>query len=185
MKKAELRQQILTLRRDMEPLLYCQQSALAQKVLACSEPFKRARYLALYSSVNNEVATQDLFTAAVAADKQVFYPKVIDQTLQFYLVKELVELVPDCFGVLEPILGPFIEPQDLDLIVVPGVGFDCEGRRLGYGKGYYDRFLALTSSNCVSVGLSFDFQLKNRLPDEQHDQKVFFLATETRFISCR
>lgn len=185
MKKSELRQQILALRRDMEPQLHYEQSVLAQKVLVCSEPFKRARYLALYSSVNKEVATQDLFTAAVDTGKQVFYPRVKGQTLQFYAVNDLAELTTGCFGVLEPTSGAVINPQGLDLIVVPGVAFDFEGRRLGYGKGFYDRFLVLTSCDCVSVGLGFDFQLSKRLPDEQHDQKVSFLATESGFISCR
>lgn len=185
MEKAELRQQMLELRSSIDLPSYEKMSVLAQQSLICSESFRQAKRLGLYSPVSNEVGTEEIFAAALAAEKQVYYPKVNGPGLQFYKVEKQDELSPGRFRVLEPIGDCEISPEGLDLIVLPGVAFDLDGRRLGYGKGFYDRFLALTTPECITVGLGFDLQLREALPEELHDQKVFFLATESRFISCR
>lgn len=176
---------MLVLRNSLDSQSYEKLSLRVQQSLICSESFLLAKRLGLYSPIENEVGTEEIFAAATRAGKQVFYPKVNGSGLRFCEVGALDELSPGRFNVLEPTSQSGIAPEELDLIVLPGVAFDIDGRRLGYGKGFYDRFLALTSPECVTVGLGFDLQLKEALPEELHDQKVFFLATESRFIPCR
>lgn len=185
MKKSVLRQQILARRSRLNPQVYESLSLQVQQSLLCTEFFRSAKRLALYSPINNEVSTEMIFAAAMKAGKRAFYPKVSGSDLQFFAVEALEELSPGRFNVMEPTSTCGVTPEDLDLIVLPGVAFDLDGRRLGYGQGFYDRFLALTAPECVTIGLGFDLQLQEALPEEMHDQKVCFLTTESRFISCR
>ncbi len=185
MGKAELRQQLLTLRNNMEPRRYEEMSLQVQRTLLGTKVFQNAKCLALYSPIYNEAGTEELFLAASGAGKQVCYPQVVGRTLRFCRVRSLDELSCGAFNVLEPCSAAAVNPQTLDLMVLPGIAFDFAGRRLGYGQGFYDRFLADNSVNFITVGLGFDFQLKDSLPEERHDRKVGFVATESRFIPCR
>ena len=83
-------------------------------------------------------------------------PKVIDQeTMVHVLVNENTEYVQNDLGILEPVEGELMDPVDMDLVFVPLLAFDEEGSRVGYGKGYYDRFLALCRPDVIKIGLSF------------------------------
>lgn len=184
MGKEKIRQQLLTERKRLDVLCYHRLSRYAQEVLIASDYFQQAERLALYSPIHKEVATDVIFSTAVARGKRVYYPKVIHDELQFREVASLDDLSPGAFSVPEPRAGQIIDFEGLDLIVVPGVGFDLSGHRLGYGRGYYDRYLAQLTNKNISVGLCFEFQLQTSLPAENYDQSIMFLATETRFIPC-
>ncbi len=185
MKKTLIRKRILSDRKQLDLLTYIRLSQQVQQQLIGSDCFSRAKNLALYSPINNEVATEQLFAAAESFDKRVCYPRVKGDALEFIVVDSVNELVPGVFGVAEPMRGEKLFVEELDLIVVPGVAFDLAGYRLGYGYGYYDRQLVETGSDVVTVGLCFEFQLcDDLLPNEAHDQRLDFIATETRFIPC-
>lgn len=184
MPKRAVRQRLLNHRKQLQ-VVECHPLGLqAQQHLIRAECFRDARVVALYSPINNEVATESLFSAARAAGKQICYPRVADQVLEFVEVTSLQLLRPARFGVAEPEAGRLISVDAVDLIVVPGVAFDRAGHRLGYGKGFYDRELARVSAAATSVGLCYGFQVCDRLPREAHDRPVQFLATETEFIPC-
>ena len=185
MGKVSIRKQSLDCRKKIDLPTYNRLSQLIQKQLIASEYFVRASSLALYSPVNNEVATRQIFAAAKKLDKKVYYPRVVGDTFDFFEVCTLDELVEGAFGVAEPVSTAKISIVDLDLVVVPGVAFDVRGYRLGYGRGFYDRQLAGKQSGTVSVGLCFDVQLCDSLPAETHDQSLDFIVTETKFITCR
>jgi 5-formyltetrahydrofolate cyclo-ligase len=184
MKKTLIRKRVLSDRKQLDSLTYTCLSQQAQQQLIGSDCFSRAKILALYSPINNEVATEQIFTAAEGFDKKICYPRVNGDDLEFIVVDSVNDLVPGIFGVAEPLRGEKLFVEGLDLIVVPGVAFDLDGYRLGYGCGYYDRQLAEIGSDVVTVGLCFEFQLCDLLPNEAHDQRLDFIATETRFIPC-
>lgn len=146
--------------------------------------FSAARGLALYSPILNEVATDDVHRVAIAAGKRVYYPRINKKYLDFVQVNALEDLVPGRFCVLEPVVPETITAPEIDVIVVPGVAFDRRGHRLGFGGGYYDRFLSTGAAELVKVGLCYDFQLCDMLPEEQHDQRLDYLVTDTELISC-
>ncbi|MEE4252996.1 MAG: 5-formyltetrahydrofolate cyclo-ligase [Desulfuromusa sp.] len=185
MGKALFRKQFLSLRRQLDLSVHLRLSQQAQQQLIASECFARAKTVALYSPINNEVATEQVFLEARKGNKQVYYPRVDGDDLAFFEVRETSELLPGGFGVAEPVTGRQISVTELDLVVVPGVAFDLRGHRLGYGRGYYDRQLAQKTQKTVSVGLGFESQLCSLLPIDVHDQALDFIATETRFISCQ
>ncbi len=186
MGKIEIRQLQLKLRNELSPQCHADCSRRAQSLLERTSFFAAADVVALYSPVNNEVATRDLHAAAAAAGKRVCYPKVVGEELSFVEVGSLDDLTSGAFGVLEPTAGRVVEVDGLDLVVVPGVAFDRRGYRLGYGKGFYDRFLATAGQwDVFSVGLAFGFQLCEELPVEKHDRKLAVIVTEERFIPCR
>ncbi len=185
MEKHKTRLRLLQQRRELNEAACRQLSLQIQQRLINADCFRQARSLALYSSVNNEVGTEELFCAALKEGKQVCYPRVSgDNQLVFLQVRSLEDLRQGRFGVAEPHGGEQCGVDELDLVVVPGVAFDRQGGRLGYGKGFYDRELSRLTSVTGSVGLCYDFQLCASLPVEAHDRPVSFLVTESQFIPC-
>ncbi len=182
MGKVFIRKQFLTRRKQLDLSTYTSLSKQVQQQLISSEYFIRARTLALYSPISNEVATEQIFAVAKELKKQVYYPRVAGNELEFYEVCAVTELLPGAFGVAEPVTGEKKIIADLDLVIVPGVAFDLRGHRLGYGRGFYDRQLAEKSAGTVSIGLCFEIQLCELLSTEEHDQPLDFIVTETKFI---
>jgi 5-formyltetrahydrofolate cyclo-ligase len=182
MEKQATRQKLLQQRKQLDENTSVELSLRIQRQVLAADCFSHAETLALYSPINNEVRTQTLLTEARSAGKQVCFPRVNGESLQFVAVESNSQLQPGAFGVAEPRDGKILAPEAIDLLVVPGVAFDREGYRLGYGKGFYDRELARMAGATVSVGLCYEFQLCERLPVEEHDQQLDFVATETQFI---
>ncbi len=182
--KRSLREEVLRLRSRMAfEDVYLLSAAVQQRFIGTPE-FRAATRLALYASFGNEVLTDDIFTSAVEAGKEVYFPRVVREGphLAFYRVKYKEELSPGSYSIMEPPAGgPEARPEVFDCIVVPGIAFDLKGARLGYGKGYYDRVLA--GASCPLVGLAFDFQvLDEPVPCEPHDVMVGLIVTESRII---
>lgn len=160
-------------------------SGRAQKRFMESEYYASAQSVSLYSSFQNEVLTDEIFQRAVEAGKRVAYPRVIKDDrrhLAFFMVRDLNDLAAGSYDIPEPGReGTAVEPADFDLVVVPGVAFDMNGGRLGYGKGYYDR--ALRGLHCPIVALAYEFQiLKDDIPVEPHDVNVTAIVTEKRVL---
>ncbi len=183
MSKVSLRQQQLLERRNLPLAAYQLRSRRAQQLLSSQECFLEAQSIAMYSPVKREVDTAVLFDLAIGLGKRVYFPKVFGSDLRFFQVEKFADMQPGTFGVLEPVSSVVAVTPNFDLMIIPGVAFDIHGNRLGYGKGYYDRWLAASRPR-VTVGLAFDLQIVNGLPAETHDQRLDFIATETRFIPC-
>ena len=184
MGKVIIRKQFLDCRKQLDLSAHSRASQQIQQQLIASECFIQAKTLALYSPINNEVATEQIFTVAKGLDKRIYYPRVAGDELDFFEVCTLDELVRGAFGVAEPVSAEQISIAGLDLLMVPGVAFDLRGYRLGYGHGFYDRLLVEKPAGTISVGLCFNLQLHDSLPIEAHDQALDYIATETRFIPC-
>lgn len=144
--------------------------------------FKKAQRIALYFPIKNEVRTERIFEKAKECGKELYFPRVVDGLLEFHKVEDLGELRPGRFGIPEPSRDATkIHVNDLDMIVVPGVAFDLWGRRLGYGKGYYDRSLIDVNKERL-VGLAYGFQILTWIPTELGDKRVGLIITEKGII---
>lgn len=185
MDKRAIRQRLLRQRKQLTDRSCRVLSQKIQQHLVVADCFSSSRTLALYSPINNEVRTDLLFLAARNAGKQVCFPRVCGERLQFVRVDSVGALESGTFGVCEPVAGDLVVADEIDLLVVPGVAFDHSGHRLGYGKGFYDRELAACAVTVTAVGLGYGFQLCQRLPAEEHDQPLDLIATETGLIPCR
>ncbi len=178
MPKKSIRDRMLAQRKHLAAETCFALSLHIQQNLLAAPEFEAARSVALYSPVYNEVFTEEVFRAARLAGKRVAYPRVQGASLEFVEVSDLGELEPGAFGVLEPAGGATVGVNELDLLVVPGVAFDADGFRLGYGKGFYDRVLHGCPERGILVGLCFQFQLTPSLPAESHDIGMDMLITE-------
>lgn len=148
---------------------------------------KRADTLMCYVSFGSEVYTHGIINAWFSQDKEVCVPRVLKgkgRSMEAVKISSLEELEQGTFGVLEPPLEQknIITPASIDVVIVPGCAFDLNRNRMGYGAGYYDRFLKLISHNCLKVGIAFDFQIMEKIPCNELDIPMDILITEERII---
>lgn len=128
-----------------------------------------AKTIMLYYSLPDEVDTHELTGQLVAQGKTVLLPRVTaDGTIEVCQYAGADDLRPGPFGIMEPVGPLFTRLSDIDAVVVPGMAFDSTGRRLGRGRGYYDRFFS-AAPPLYKIGLCFPFQLVDCVPAEPHD----------------
>lgn len=146
--------------------------------------FYRAEMIMAYASFRNEVKTEELIKSALEAGKRVAFPVTDIRRKEIYprfIGRYPEDLEIGAYGIREP--KPFCSvatPEELDLILVPGIAFDTQGFRLGFGEGYYDRFLPRARG--ISIGLAYSFQLQETVFPEAHDWPVDFVVTEDMTI---
>jgi len=151
--------------------------------------YVRARGIACYVNKDSEVATRPLIRKALDTNKRVLIPVVKkgDIDLIFSEITDLgKELAPGSFNIPEP-REEYLRPESLDAVdvmFVPGIVWDKEGYRLGWGRGYFDRVLKTLPEHVRSIGLSFNLQLVNRVPRDQFDLPVSTVVTESRVVRC-
>ena len=172
MDKATLRKQFLTLRSEVldKP---GKSKKIMQSILA-SPFYQKARVIAVFASMPLEVDTESLITQAWADHKIVAFPTVEKGNLSFYSVTSFSQLTPSGpFGIREPspLSSHIVPKKSMDLVIVPGLCFDKKHHRLGYGKGFYDRFLL--GCPAYKVGVCFDEQrYQGELPITPFDVAV-------------
>ncbi len=150
-------------------------------VQVCDLPVYRAsRTVMLYMALAHEVQTTVLITHAWSHHKRVIVPVVTpDGLLTVVCPTEASHFRPGPFGIPEPRdLSAVVPPTEIDIVLVPGVGFDAKGVRLGYGGGYYDRFLRSLSPHTPFGGLAFHTQIVPSIPRLPHDICMPFVVTE-------
>ncbi len=149
--------------------------------------YHNARTVMCYVSMRMEVDTHFLIKMMLRDGKTVCVPKVTDRNGQMRaaLLRSWDDLKSvGSFGILEPSEDAgSMDPNEIDLIVVPGVAFTPNGQRLGMGGGYYDRFLANTQA--VRMGFAFSCQIKQSLPTDEWDAKMDYLITQEGIMDCR
>jgi 5-formyltetrahydrofolate cyclo-ligase len=186
MPKRTLRQHLLACRRALAEEARLAASLVIQQQVAARPEFLEARTVALYASIDNEVETAVLEAAALAAGKTVVLPAVAGQSLIFRQVDAAHSMECGAFGICEPpSTARTVPAAAIDLFVIPGVGFDLAGRRLGYGKGYYDRALHALEGAGRLMGICYDFQLVAEIVGEPHDVQMDLVVTEQRVVCPR
>ncbi|MFZ5998791.1 MAG: 5-formyltetrahydrofolate cyclo-ligase [Nitrospirota bacterium] len=182
--KARLRREVLS-RRDVitTDIKRIKDAAIKKQLFALPE-FNNARSVLFYASFKSEVDTLALLPESLAHGKRVALPKVdrASGTLILFEIKTMEELVPGYLGIPEPNLpeARIIDITDIDLVIVPGVAFDGQGNRLGYGKGFYDKLLSHTQVR--TVALAYEEQVLNRIPAEAHDRTMDIIITDKRIL---
>ena len=172
MNKAHLRKEILAVRKSVSsPALSAQ---ICDKA-AGLDVFRRAKTIMIYLPTGSEVDTSRLLAHALSAGKKVCAPKVLCDTEMEAVYIDNTGFQMGRFQIWEP-MGP---PADsIDLVFVPGAVFDPKGHRIGYGRGYYDRFLQ--NSAACKVGLCYACQMVPLIPAEPHDVRLDKILTEDK-----
>lgn len=167
MDKERLRRELLRKRSAMTAEEIESASGALAARLFTNPLYRAAKTLYVYLSARQEVRTDGVIAQARRDGKRVAAPKVEGKELQFYYLEEDTKLQTGAFGILEPVNAQAAD-EPTALVLLPGLAFDRAGYRLGYGGGYYDRFLAREPDH-PTVALCYGFQLLDRLPTEPHD----------------
>jgi 5-formyltetrahydrofolate cyclo-ligase len=155
--------------------------------------YRTAKSVMWYVDAGSEVRTRHTLPEALTHGKRVVVPWCVVETntLELFLLEDMSELVEGAYKILEPkdelrrLPAKVVQPEELDLVMVPGTAFDPRGGRMGQGKGYYDRLLARARPDAPLVALAFDCQIFDEIPVAGHDVFMDQVLTETRSITGR
>lgn len=176
MNKSELRRMIRDRKRAMTETQIVEASRRLGEKFATCEQYRNAKTIYGYMPYNQEVRTVPMLERALAEGKQVAVPKVYGDTMKFILVTDLTQMEKSDFGIPEPVADGPVAEDPTALVLMPGLAFTAAGDRMGYGGGFYDKFLG-AEPNHPTVALCYDFQLLESLPTEQYDIPVDLVLT--------
>lgn len=178
--KQELRSRYKEQRRQMDPDTKRVKDAAVARHVRKLWQYAKNQTILCYVSTAIEVDTREIIRQALADGKRVAVPRCVPgtRTMEFYFITSLDELAPGAFGVDEPMPDPakLVTDKSVGLCLVPALCYDREGFRLGYGKGYYDRYLAGFGGSLV--GLCYSDCIEKHLPHGRFDRPVETLVTE-------
>ncbi|MFQ5572835.1 MAG: 5-formyltetrahydrofolate cyclo-ligase [Nitrosopumilaceae archaeon] len=137
--------------------------------------FRLAKSIGIYYPIGSEVPTQDIMQDAISNGKEIFLPKVIGEDLEFRKIKSFDDLEKGNFDIMEP-KDDCPASDKFDVMLVPTVGISRDGFRLGYGYGYYDRFLS--KRNVVTIALTYAKQVVKSVPSSEEDVRIDWVVTE-------
>jgi 5-formyltetrahydrofolate cyclo-ligase len=181
-KKKQLRQQLTAMRNNL--LEVDSFSRLIWEKLFALPELSKARTVMTYLNFGNEVRTLEYVSELWKLGKQAVVPYCIAKELRLFRLERIEELSSGMWGILEPKpewrerADRRVDATELDLIIVPGVAFDRRGGRLGFGKGYYDRFLQNVRADAVKIALAFQCQLVEEIPMTERDVRMDKVITE-------
>ena len=188
--KKEFRKNVIMLRKEKNKDFIKYNSDIITEKLLQLDCIKNAKTIMLYLDFNNEVATNNLIKILINLGKTVASPITL---------KDERKLIPSQITDLEngiqygaynirepkPECSPVIEIKDLDVVIVPAVAYDKDCYRLGYGGGFYDRFLENLREDAITVGIAFDLQIFDEVPKEDHDAQLDYIVTESTILTSK
>lgn len=191
--KSRVRKEILKLRRKLEEKEVVERSISICKRIIESSYYQQMDDIFVYAALGKEVDLSPFIQKAWKAGKHLFFPKVFGEEMEFYRVFGFDQLEEGSFHVLEPQEG--LEQFSLQasngsqkvLVLTPGVAFSENGARIGYGKGFYDRyFKRMENADCnfIPVGIAYRFQITNEFEAEAFDYKMTTIFTEKEEVRC-
>jgi 5-formyltetrahydrofolate cyclo-ligase len=184
--KKDLRLQMKELRNAMDSdTVEILSNQICRRLLELPD-YQEAEYVLAYFPANHEVSLLPLMTAAIEAGKRVYLPRVEKHDMEFYPFTSMEDVKEGYMGIYEPVTTEAFPKADQAvcekaIILMPGVVFDQDKNRLGYGGGYYDRYLS--DLELYRIAVCYDFQvIEEELPVEPHDVKPQLLVTDKRYI---
>lgn len=181
MKKNEIRRQILSIRKNMH-----KDSVLLLSNIICSN-IEDALFLdnisdiCLFMPIQNEVDLQKLYYICRNRQINIWLPRILCNSMDFYLYDDNTSLIEGAYHIMEPDNMTKLVPNSTTLVIIPGCVFSVKGDRIGYGGGYYDRYMAMYPA-CQYIAVCFDFQIMDTIPHEEHDKKPDIIVSDKRII---
>lgn len=192
MEKDKIREKILKTRKGLSNKMVASNSQKILKKLFGIAEFHRAKKVMFYLSFDNEIDTHWMIEKSLKLKKQIFLPKVVKSRIiavPLGGIKNLKNLVLGKFGIYEPRTidklycvksGESQTMKYMDVVIVPGVAFDKNCNRLGFGKGYFDRFLK--TQKAIKIGLAHSFQMVKKIPVSKSDVPMNLVITEKQIL---
>lgn len=184
--KQKIRKHILAIRNEMPFTVREEKSRAIMKALFLMPLYLDSDTILTYVNYKSEVNTTDLVNKALADGKRVFAPRVSGETMEFYQLTEMKDLKEGYQGIREPSGGLAFETESdtgHTLMLMPGAVFDENCHRIGYGKGFYDKYLNRISESGIAVptlALCFECQVLSEIPSETHDIRPQMILTEKK-----
>ena len=141
--------------------------------------FNDSQNIASYFPIGSEVNTNHIMLDILEQGKNLLLPKIVNDNLEFYVIPNLGKLEKGQFDIMEP-KDSCERAEKIDCVLVPTIGISKSGDRLGYGRGYYDKFLS--STDAVKISLTYSKQIVKSIPNESHDIKIDLIITEDKII---
>lgn len=176
--KATLRKEIIKKRKEMNKEDAARKSEIICRKIIASGEYKAADNILAYISVQNEVMLNSLIEDAQKSNKTIWLPRVVGDDMEFIKYTSGAPLQKNRYGILEPSGDEKIVPDEETLIIMPGVAFSIKNDRIGFGGGYYDRFLSVNNKCKNIIAVAYEFQICDFVPSEAHDIKPHILITE-------
>ncbi len=174
MDKKELRRTIREKKRAMTDAEIEARSAKLGECFAASPAYQNAKTIYGYLPYNQEVRTVPMLERALRDGKRVAVPKVYGEEMKFLYIEDLSQVEKGYAGIPEPIADEPVADDKTALVLMPGLAFDPQGHRIGYGGGFYDKFLS-AEPNHPTLALCYDFQMLPSLETEEHDIPVDYV----------
>lgn len=166
--KKEIRDTVLDIRRSFDKDYLSRLSTVICNRVIKQQVYKDCKDLVLYMPVNNEVSLDILMDDAFTHGKNVWLPRVINKNMEFYRYTKDTSLIKGAYGIPEPDTEEILAPDNQTLIIMPGAAFSEDMGRIGYGGGYYDRYLS-HHPYCSTIAVCYNFQIMPMIPMEDHD----------------
>lgn len=185
--KKEFRKKVLSERKMKDKDFITTNSNIITEKLLKMDCVKNASNIMLYLDFNNEVATDHLINELIALGKTVTSPITLVEE-RLLIPAQITDLETGikfgAYNIREPKPdSPTVDIRDLDLVIVPAVAYSEDCYRLGYGGGYYDRFIEKLRNDAVTVGIAFELQIYPEVPTEEHDAQLDYIVTESRTLT--
>ena len=189
MQKKEIRADILSQRNCLsEPDISGKSNEITKNLL--SLPFlDEAKTVMVYSHFGSEPETKQIIDKLLRNGKQVVLPATLveqKEIIALYIDSD-TKLLENRYGIMEPLPTEekTAKPEEIDVVIVPGVAFDEQGNRIGFGHRYYDKFLSGFKPRTIKIALAFELQIVEPFKAEAHDIPVDLIVTEERVIECK
>ena len=184
MKKSEIREINKKKRNELGESDVIVKSKLASERFLESEFYKNAECIMLYKRLGNETDTEYIIKMAQKDKKRIVFPVTERESgiITPYYANERTTFKKGSFSVYEPETGEIAEKSHIDLVLIPGIAFDKNGARVGFGKGCYDMFLK--DFDGIKVGFCYDFQVENEIASDEFDINMDFIITENAVYDC-
>ena len=188
MDKSLIRKEILDIRSKLGENQHKNMTKMVINRFMESEHYKKAKNIMIFISFKDEINTHEFIKMALKDNKNILIPITLPKTkkLKPSQLKDFDELELGFYDILTPReeFIRYVDPKDIDLIIVPGLAFDMDGNRIGFGGGYYDRFLS-TLDHITKLSIAFDFQVLDNIPNGPLDIPVDYIYTDKRTINCK
>lgn len=183
--KNQIRQKIKSQRNSLSKEEVFLKSNLASDLFLSSEEYISSSVIMLYMPLGNETDTLAIISRAFEDGKKVVLPVTDVENVDIipYYISDISDLRVGAYAIREPQNGVLTAIDKIDTVVVPGIAFDCHGGRIGFGKGYYDRFLS--AFNGIKIGFCYDFQLVENAYPEPHDVMMDYVVTNKEIFKCK
>lgn len=183
--KSEIRKKIMAVKKSMTESQINELSSIIAGRLTETKQYIDNENILIYVSYNQEVKTMSMITEGIKAGKHIYVPKVLNgkmsKYMEFIRIYSLDELTPGYMGIMEPASNEY-SVLDKGLVVMPGIAFDTQRNRIGYGGGFYDRYLKEHTKKFYKTAVCFDYQIVDNIPAEEFDIRPDMIITDRRII---